>query len=484
MRKILFLMLLMATSASAQTIRVGAKHFNEGYILSEMLSLLLEEKGYTVERKYNLGGTMVCFEALRTGAIDLYPEYSGTISAELLKDSRLSIPTSDSLLRKNFAIETGALFGFNNTYALVMQKSVARKKDISQISDLSQHPELAAGISYEFLKREDGWDQLAHRYELPQQPSGLEHGLAYQALMQNKIDVTDAYSTDGEIASHDLLLLEDDKNFFPEYQAIILLRSSLAPAVKNIVGQLEGAISETEMQALNAEVLYEKKTFKEVASTFLTQKGLIRSVFISESVTQDMVNKTGRHLALTFVALILAILIAIPLGIFLFWHPRLANGVVSFIGLLQTIPSIALLAIFIPVFGIGVIPAVIALLLYALLPIVRNTVTGLSGVDPLLKNVSDGLGMTRLQKLRLVELPLALPVILAGIRTAAVINVGTATLAAFIGAGGLGEYIVTGLALNNTSLILRGAIPAALLALIVELGFTAVEKITVPKHLR
>jgi osmoprotectant transport system permease protein len=484
MRKILFLMLLIGASASAQTIRVGAKHFNEGYILSEMLSLLLEEKGYTVERKYNLGGTMVCFEALRTGAIDLYPEYSGTISAELLKDSRLSISASDSLLRRNFAIETGALFGFNNTYALVMQKSVARKKNISRISDLSRYPELVAGISYEFLKRVDGWDQLSQIYELPQQPSGLEHGLAYQALVQNRIDVTDAYSTDGEIASHDLLLLRDDKEFFPEYQALTLLRSSLDPAVKNCVNQLQGSISETEMQALNGAVLYQKKTFNEVASAFLVQKGLIKSSFLPESVAQDMAHKIWRHLALTFVALILAILIAVPLGIFLFWHPRLATGVVSFIGLLQTIPSIALLAIFIPVFGIGVIPAVIALLLYALLPIVRNTVTGLSGVDPLLKNVSDGLGMTRLQKLRIVELPLALPVILAGIRTAAVINVGTATLAAFIGAGGLGEYIVTGLALNNTSLILRGAIPAALLALVVELGFTAVEKITVPKHLR
>jgi osmoprotectant transport system permease protein len=182
--------------------------------------------------------------------------------------------------------------------------------------------------------------------------------------------------------------------------------------------------------------------------------------------------------------LVLAIVVSVPIAIALYWNPAWASPVVYFTGLLQTIPSIALLAIMIPIFGIGVLPAVVALFLYALLPILRNTLTGLQSVDPVLKNVAEGIGMSRIQKLRYVELPLATPSIMAGIRTAAVINVGTATLAAFIGAGGLGEFIVTGLALNNTSLILRGAIPAAVLALVIEFLFTWLERLIIPEHLK
>jgi len=168
--------------------------------------------------------------------------------------------------------------------------------------------------------------------------------------------------------------------------------------------------------------------------------------------------------------------VALPMSVLIYWNRRFAPAVIYATGLLQTIPSIALLAVLIPVTGIGMLPAVIALFLYGLLPIVRNTVTGLQTVDPSLKKIADGLGMTTTQRLRFVELPLAAPAIFSGIRTAAVINIGTATLAAFIGAGGLGEFIVTGLALNNYELILRGAVPAAILAIVVELGFEGVER--------
>jgi osmoprotectant transport system permease protein len=236
---------------------------------------------------------------------------------------------------------------------------------------------------------------------------------------------------------------------------------------------------------MNAEVLYQKKTFAEVAGSFLSKKLNISSQSIkSNSIVSDVVSKIGTHLLLTFSALLAAILFAVPLGIWLYWKPGVSNGILYFTGLLQTIPSIALLAIMIPVFGIGTWPAIVALFLYALLPILRNTLAGLRSVDPLVKKVADGIGMTRFQKLKWVELPLAMPMLLTGIRTAAVINVGTATLAAFIGAGGLGEFIVTGLALNNTSLILRGAIPAAVLAILIEIAFTLLEKAWVPKHLR
>ena len=486
MRKLLTAILIFSSVTSfAQNIRVGAKHFNEGYILSEIISQLLESEGYTVQRKYNLGGTLVCFEALRNNAIDVYPEYSGTISSEILKQSQLNYSEINSALQKKFNLEIGVPYGFNNSYALVCRKELSEQFGLTTITDLIKNPSLRVGLSYEFLKRQDGWDNLKANYSLPQQAVGLEHGLAYQALAQQKIDVTDAYSTDGEIPKYNLTVLRDDRNFFPAYEATSLYSKSVDDRIKKVLTKLDGKISEANMQAMNAAVLYQKKTFAEVATQFLsTQLSIAPSKIKTTSVTADVLSKTATHLLLTFSALFIAILVAVPLGVWLHWRPRGSASVLYITGLLQTIPSIALLAILIPVFGIGTFPAIVALFIYALLPILRNTLTGLQSVDPLLKTVADGIGMNRFQKLKLVEFPLAMPTILAGIRTAAVINVGTATLAAFIGAGGLGEFIVTGLALNSTELILRGAIPAAALALTLEFGFSFLEKWWGPKHLQ
>lgn len=484
-RVIIIFLLFIANILAAQNIRVGAKHFNEGYILSEIISQLLESEGYKVERNYNLGGTLVCFEALRNNEIDVYPEYSGTLSAEVLRQNTLTYPDINAALKREYQMEISEPYGFNNTYALVLKEDLGKAKNIKNLSDMKDHPELRLGLSYEFLKRQDGWDNLAGIYSLPQRPVGLEHGLAYQALDEGKIDVTDAYSTDGEITKYKLSVLIDNQGFFPLYEATSLFRQNIPEKVKQILSRLNRKIDEKEMQSMNAEVLYKTKTFEQVASTFLLREGLVNTTVRKNTSTFiDILSKTGTHLRLTFVALLLAVLSAIPLGVFLYWSPGLSRSILYFTGLLQTIPSIALLAIMIPLFGIGTLPAIVALFLYAILPILRNTLTGLQSVDPLLKKVADGIGMTRYQKLKLVEFPLALPSIMAGVRTAAVINVGTATLAAFIGAGGLGEFIVTGLALNNTELILRGAIPAALLALLVEFGFTFLEKWWVPKHLR
>jgi osmoprotectant transport system permease protein len=455
-------------SAEAQKIiRVGSKHFTEGYILSEMISQILESKGLTVERRYNLGGTLVCFEALKKGEIDIYPEYTGTITREILRGDLTGL--------SELGLSISKPYGFNNTYSLVV------KSGLKTISELKDHPSLRAGISYEFLKRQDGWEALAKAYSLPQQPTALEHGLAYQALMQNKIDVTDCYSTDGEIAVNDLVVLADDKNFFPKYEAVSFYRNELSKDVIQIIDQLSGKISEAEMSRMNADAIYGKKTFEVIAGEFLSKENMVDK---SAASADDLLSKIGRHLFLTFIALFLAMIAALPLGVFLYWNPKLANIFLYIAGLLQTIPSIALLAIMIPVFGIGSLPAIVALFLYAILPILRNTVNGLRNVDPLLKEVAASLRMTRTQSLRFVEWPLALPTILTGIRIAAVINVGTATLAAFIGAGGLGEYIVTGLALNNTQMILKGAIPAAALALLIELSFELIERKVMPAHLR
>lgn len=489
MKKFLFFIVLIMVPLSflraQETIRVGAKHFTEGYILSEILSQLLEDAGYKVDRKYNLGGTTVCFEALRNKAIDVYPEYTGTLAEEILKsESRLDFSELQSRLQKEMAMEISASYGFNDTYGLSMKKAKALELKMQTISDLRGQPHLSLALSYEFLKRKDGWDNLASAYALPHKPVGIEHGLAYQALEENRIDITDVYSTDGEIEKYNLIVLRDDKGFFPKYEAVSLYRTTLSAPLKKILSTLEGQISETEMQAMNAEVLYGKRTFSEVASSFLLSKKLIKNKREEASATREIISKTITHLRITFIAVALAILLALPLGIVLYRYATFSKAVLYGVGLLQTVPSIALLALMIPLLGIGAVPAITALFLYALLPILRNTTTGLFAVDPLLKKVAAGIGLTPWQRLRYVELPMAMPAILTGIRTAAVITIGTATLAAFIGAGGLGEFIVTGLALNNTELILRGAIPAAALAIIVELVFEWIEAKLIPKHLR
>jgi osmoprotectant transport system permease protein len=430
---------------------------------------LLESKGFKVERKFNLGGTLVCFEALKKGEIDLYPEYTGTIEREILKDGATI---------EDYGLQISKPFGFNNTYSLVVRRS-----GIQSISDLKDHPDFKAGISYEFLNRQDGWQALAKTYELPLNPTALEHGLAYQALLEEKIDVTDCYSTDGEISVHHLVILEDNKRFFPRYDAISFFRSDLNKEAIKALDELTNTITEEEMSAMNAQAIFEKKSFEAIAGDFLLKHG-IRNEKYGRSTASDLWQKTLQHLYLTFVALVLAMVVAVPLGILLNFTPRVSNVVLYLAGLLQTIPSIALLAIMIPLLGIGAVPAIVALFMYAILPILRNTVNGLRNVDPLLKEVGDSLGMSRGQRLKYVEWPLALPAILTGIRIAAVINVGTATLAAFIGAGGLGEYIVTGLALNNTGMILKGALPAAALTLFIELVFELIERRSIPAHLR
>ncbi|KMQ64495.1 ABC transporter permease [Chryseobacterium angstadtii] len=183
-----------------------------------------------------------------------------------------------------------------------------------------------------------------------------------------------------------------------------------------------------------------------------------------------------QHLGLTFLSLILAIVVGVPLGILIARQRKLSSPVLGIAGVLQTIPSIALLGFMIPVFGIGAKPAIAALLIYALLPIIRNTYTGIKGVDPVVIEAAKAMGMNRNQLLFKVELPLAMSVIIAGIRTAAVINVGVATLASFVAAGGLGEFIFGGISLNNTNMILAGAIPAALLAILLDQIIAVIQK--------
>jgi osmoprotectant transport system permease protein len=304
-------------------------------------------------------------------------------------------------------------------------------------------------------------------------------------VSSGQLDVTDAYTTDGELDAYDLRLLLDDRGFFPGYDAALLTRSDLPVPVAEVLQRLADMIDEPTMRALNFRVANENRKPGEVAATFLHDSGLAGPAQVKvQSSARRILGYTAVHLKLTASALLLACLIAIPLALVLARYAGVARGLLYVTGLIQTIPALALLALLIPLVGLGQAPAIIALFLYSLLPIVRNTLTGIFSVDPLLKQVATGMGLTPMQQLWKVELPLAMPTILAGIKTAAIICIGTATLAAFVGAGGLGEPIITGLTLNDNRLILEGAIPAALLAIAVELLFELVERIAIPAHLR
>jgi osmoprotectant transport system permease protein len=475
---------LTPAAAWGEAVVVGSKNFNEGYLLAEMSAQLLEHAGFAVERRFGLGGTLICYRALVAGEIDVYVEYTGTVSQAILQ---LPADTDLPRLRDELAgqgIDALSPLGFDNTYALAMKRGRADELGLQTIGDLEAASGLRMVVSHEFLERADGWPGLARAYDLDLPVTGIEHGLAYQALEDGAIDVTDAYSTDGEIDRYDLVLLEDDLGFFPEYLAVPLVRADVPDGVAAALEQLAGLIDDDAMQRLNSAVVFDKRSFADVANDFLAGHGLVRSREQGGLLWSTLWRNTLRHLELTAAALAASVAVALILALAVFRHRLLARAVIYFCGLLQTIPSIALLALMIPLFGIGVLPAIIALFLYSLLPTLRNTVSALTTVDPTLLRVAEAMGMSNREQLRHVYVPLSLPSMLAGIRTAAVISIGTATLAAFIGAGGLGDPIVTGLALNDTGLILQGAVPAAALAILTELGFELVERLILPGHLR
>ena len=468
---------------AGEPIVVASKNFTESYLLGEIIAQRLEQAGMEVDRRFGLGGTLICFEALLAGEIDVYVEYSGTLEQTILKlGQRTSIlGLNERLLSRGLSLLSP--LGFNNTYAIAVRKEVAEEFSLERISQLTDYRDLRVVVSHEFLEREDGWPGMRRVYGFDWIPEGIEHGLAYQAMADGSIDITDAYSTDGELQRYDLTVLADDKAFFPTYLAIPLIRDDLSPRAQAAIEDLGGTLDDSSMASLNASVVFEGEDFASAARNHLRSIGF--DVADGGSNTfDDLIRNTQRHLWLTAIALLTATVVGIVLALAVFQVAWISNAVLYVAGLLQTIPSIALLALMIPIFGIGMLPAVMALFLYSLLPIVRNSVTALATVDPVLRRVGKAMGLTRYDEIRYVYVPLAMPAILAGVRTAAVISIGTATLAAFIGAGGLGDPIVTGLALNDTSLILQGAIPAAVLAIVTELMFEGIERVLVPRHLK
>jgi osmoprotectant transport system permease protein len=481
--------------ARAPRITIGSKSFTESVVLGELAAGAAASAGAEVEHRHALGGTRVVWEALLSGDVDLYPEYTGTIAREILSEEGI---TDEAGLRAALAargLAMTASLGFEDTYALGMRRADAERLGVRTISDLLRHPTLRFGFTNEFVDRADGWPALRARYGLSSpKVRGLEHDLAYRALASGELDVIDLYSTDAQIRQLDLAVLEDDRHAFPDYHAVIVYRADLAaraPDALAAVRRLEGAITADEMIAMNAAVQIEGGDPGEVASAFLGERlGLAPSGAArvlrqaQDERARRVLTRTGEHLALVGIALFGAILFAVPLGIFAARRARVGALVLALVGIVQTIPSLALLVFMIPLLGIGARPAIAALFLYGLLPIVRNTHAGLTGLAPELRESAEALGLPPGARLRLVELPLAAPAILAGVKTSAVIAVGTATLGALVGAGGYGQPILTGIRLLSVPLILEGAVPAALLALVVQGGFDLIERAIVPAGLR
>ena len=496
MRKIglIAVLLLAAGQLAAAPLRVGSKDFTESVILGEILSGLARQQGYPVAHKKALGGT-VLWSALLSGEIDIYPEYTGTLQREIFAGKALA---GDDALRQELRRQGIAMsrpLGFNNSYAIAVREDLAERLALARISDLQRHPGLRFGFSNAFMDRADGWPNLRQRYQLPQQiVQGMEHALTYQALQRGDIDVIDAYATDPHIALYHLRVLEDDRQYFPRYDGVVLYRQSLAaqaPRLVEALAQLEGRIDDRRMLALNQRVEIDKRSETEAAAGFLAETlGIQAQTPTSPGLAARVAQATAEHLLLVAISLAAAIMFAIPLGVLAAKRPVAGHFIVGLAEVVQTIPGLALL-VFIALISaplnlptIGPWPMIVALFLYSLLPIIRNTLAGLHSVPDSLRESAEALGLPPWTRLRLIELPLAAPLILAGIKTTAVINVGYAALGGLIGAGGYGQPIMTGLRLNSSALMLEGAVPAALMALAVKSLFAGLERRLVPKGLR
>lgn len=480
----------------AVQVRIGSKKFTESVVLGEALRLLAIEAGLEAVHYREFGGTRIVFDALAAGEIDAYPEYTGTIAEEILAGRNARPEKAMRAALAERGIGMSAPLGFSNTYALALTRKRATELGVSRISDLKRLPELRLALTHEFLDRGDGWPALQQRYNLPQrQIAGVDHDLAYPQLLAGEIDVIDVYSTDAMIRRHDLVLLEDDLSFFPRYDAVWLYRVEAVerlPALLAAIRNMDASLNESDMQSLNDDVEAARLSETQAAATFLNAKLGLPVEAAQVSWTSMIMTHVLEHLDLVRRSLLPAIVVGIALGILCQRRAHTGRLVLTTVGLLQTIPSLALLVLLLPVVtalgyrsvGEGSVTAVVALFCYCLLPIVRNTFTGINGIQRATIESATVLGLDPASRLAEIELPIALPTLLAGVRTAAVQNVGFATLGAIIGAGGLGQPILRGIRLNDVSLILAGAVPAALLALALQLAIDALEWAVVPRGLK
>ena len=501
----------IAIAADSPPLKVGSKRFTESYVLAEIIRQQADTAGdRRAVHQQGLGNTAIVLAALRAGSIDVYPEYTGTIAREILKLD--AVPPLDEMNARlaPMGLAVSVRLGFNNTYALAIPTRLAEARRITTLTDLKAHANLRLGLSQEFIGRADGWAGLKKAYDLPWTSlRGLDHGLAYDAVAQGEIDVIDIYSTDAKIGKYQLTVLTDDKQYFPRYDAVLLHKIDVAtrfPKAWAAIALLSDRIDDSGMQRMNASAELDNQSFDAVARNFLSanQPGRVANAGVGKASADlspsagsspkrfwatlfgaDFLRLAVEHLGLVMLSLAASVLIGVPLGVTAARHPRVGAVILGGAGMLQTIPSLALLAILIPLTGrIGLIPALIALSVYALLPIVRNSHASMTQIPAGIKEAAQSLAMTPSMILRLIELPLARATIMAGVKTSAVITVGTATIAAFIGAGGFGERIVTGLALNDNVTLLAGAIPVAALAILIENVFGFFERRLTPPALR
>jgi len=474
-------------SFAADTIVVGSKIFTEGYILGEIAAQAIESSSHVpVNRKLGMGSTGILFEALKKGAIDVYPDYTGTLAEAILKrpDLKSLKDIQEALLKMGLVIS--APLGFDDTYALAVKESFAEKHGLHSIGDLAPiESGIRAAFSYEFMDRQDGYRGMLDSYHLkfnPQKVTRMEHSLSFQAIDDGAVDVIDVYSTDAKIKKLDLRLLKDDHAYFPVYQAVWVARKAFVdkhPGEWQVLRQLEGSISKEAMLDMNAQADIKKISFVKIAAQFLGSE-----TPDTESTTKQILRRTREHLWLVGVSLLFSVLVGIPLGVLAARFHATGQAILLSSALIQTVPSLALLCFLIPLFGVGTKPALVALCLYSLLPVVLNTFTGIRAVDAKHLENARAFGMNRMQILFRVVLPLASPTMLAGIKTATIVSIGTATLAALIGAGGYGAPIVSGLALNDVPTILTGAIPAAVMALVAHAVFEVLGVLLIPAGLR
>jgi osmoprotectant transport system permease protein len=476
-------------AAENPVVRIGAKAFTESEILGEILRLLAREAGAETDDVQSLGDTAKVWNALLVGQIDAYCEYTGTLTQQVLAGEDVDSPAKLRRALARRGLRMSRSLGFSDSYGLGMKKQRAAELDIRTISDLRKHPSLKIGLSAPFLDRPDGWRALRKFYDLPQDTrDGMEHALAYTSMSAGTLDLTDVYTTDAAIRQLDLVVLADDRHFFPSYEAVVLYRADLdhyAPHVADALLALEGTIDEPTMIDLNARVEIDKQSPRQAAGEFL-RRSMGKSADVrDQTLAERVLLRTRQHVVLVAVSLALAILAAVPLGVAAARRPRLGYFVLAAIGVVQTIPALALLVLLLVLMNrIGPAPAVAALFLYSLLPIVRNTYAGLHDIPLPVRESAEALGLAPWPRLYLIELPLASRAILAGIKTAAVINVGYATLGGLIGAGGYGQPIMDGVTRSNFGLILEGAIPAVVMALLVQALFEVIERFVVPKGLR
>ena len=476
-----FVFLVLGSSSCLQAkdkeVIIASKIFTESNVLGEIAKEKIRRKGLKVTHKKDLGGTLILWRALQKGSIQAYPEYTGSIQEVILKSEK---PLSKAQIQKQleeFGVGITEELGFSNSYALVMKEQRAQALSINKISDLQKFPDLELALSHEFLKRQDGWKALADYYGLSMQNvKGIEHSLAYKSLASGKAELIDAYSTDPKINSLQLRILEDDLNFFPEYKAVFLYKKNCDPQALEALNELAGSISNSRMTELNG-LAEKEKSYSAAALSYFGEN------FVDSSLLKEELKWIMEHLSMVLISMLIAVLAGIPLGIFCSRRSILSEFILGLVGVIQTIPSLALLAMLLPLFGISSKTAIIALFLYSLLPIVKNTSSGLKGIPQTLRDSAEVLGLSKLSQLLKIHLPLASRTIITGIRTSTIINLGTATLAALIGAGGLGEPIISGLYLNDSKLILQGAIPAALLAILAQTMFNFAERLIIPRGL-